>query len=172
MSSRKNTMRYQKQKANPRQTIGLLLLVCTSVLPALLITGFVTGTNTLNFSFSTWLIIAVVGGALGGALMMKLKFWYVGMIAGVLIGPGMLIATYLYTAHRSAILTIEIVIPMVIGALPGLLFLFAVFAIYGKRRRARNAMVTGPNMAVAPNQPYTYQQNAPYQQPPNNQPPR
>ena len=56
-------------------------------------------------------------------------------IAGVLIGPGMLIATYYYTAARSFIFGLEIVIPMLLGALPGLIFLTLVTMLARKWRQ-------------------------------------
>jgi len=125
---------------NARQTIGLIVLVCTSVLPALGLSGFLFGFKDLDVSFVTWLIISIIGGAIGGALATtNLKYWYVAGIAGVLIGPGMLIATYYYTAFRSTLLNIEILIPMVIGALPGLLFLFLVTALFRKRIQAQRS---------------------------------
>lgn len=128
------------RKMNARQTIGLIVLVCTSVLPALGLSGFLPGFRGLGVNFITWLVISIVGGAIGGTLATtNLRYWYVAGIAGVLIGPGMLIATYYYTSFRSALLSIEILIPMVIGALPGLLFLFLVVALFRKRIQAQKS---------------------------------
>ncbi|MDQ2904081.1 MAG: hypothetical protein M3Y81_11050 [Chloroflexota bacterium] len=158
MHSRRNTTRSQTMST--RQTVGLAALVFTSVLPALLLTGFFPSFGILRGSFPLWIIVALLGGALGGGLMTpNLRYWYVGGIAGILIGPGMLIATYYYTAFRSSFLAIEIVIPMVIGALPGLLFLVLVTMLSARRIRAqrlasRNA---GQGVPAAPYPPGAYQ---------------
>jgi len=183
MNYRSNTIRYRKM--NPRQTVGIILLVFTSVLPALLLTGFLPLFNFLQLSFSVWLIIALLGGALGGSLLTpRMRYWYVGLIAGILIGPGMLIATYYYTAWRSSILNIEILIPILLGALPGLLFVFIVVALFGKKRRAQKptSLHAQQQMLAAPYSPNAYppqpyvptqpqQSFQPYQQPPSSQAP-
>lgn len=149
---------------NPRQTVGLLLLLCTSVFPGLVITGFIPDFGVFTFGLGTWIIISIIGGAIAGSLFMnKMKFWFVGAITGVLIGPGMLIATYYYTMARTHLFSIEIIIPMLLGALPGLCFMFIVSALYFRRKRSQNALLPGQSMPIssgaAPNI---------YQQPGNN----
>lgn len=129
------------QNMHPRQKVGLVVLVCTSVLPALLMTSFIPSFGFFPTSFSIWMIVALTGGVLGGSIMTpNPRYWYVGGIAGLLIGPGMLLATYYYTAFRHHLLSIEIFIPIVIGALPGLIFLTIVAALVGKRRRAQKLL--------------------------------
>lgn len=159
-----NRQWYTAKKMNPRQMVGLLLLLCTSVFPGLVITGFFPNFGVFTYGLGTWIIISIIGGVIAGSLFMnKMKFWFVGAITGVLISPGMLIATYYYTMARTHLFSVEIVIPMFIGALPGLCFLFIVNALYFRRRRTQNALSTGQSMPVpasgAPNM---------YQQPGNN----
>ncbi len=144
-------------KKNARQTIGMLLFIFTSILPALILTGFFPVFGAFDFGLTTWLVIAIIGGALGGSLCItNLKSWYLGLIAGVLSGPGMLLAVYYYTLSRTHILSIEILIPIIIGGLPGWLFLVIVTAISLRRTRAQQAFSVGQNMPITPNQPPQY----------------
>ncbi|MGH2495963.1 MAG: hypothetical protein ACRDIV_14820 [Ktedonobacteraceae bacterium] len=160
-----NRQRYARaNKMNARQQVGLLLLLLSSVFPGLVITGFIPDFGVLTYGLSTWIIISIVGGAIAGSLFMnKMAYWYVGSITGVLISPGMLIATYYYTVFRTHLFSIEIIIPMVLGALPGLCFLFVVNALYFKRKRAQNMLPAGQSAPVYNNAV----QNS-YQQPGNN----
>lgn len=95
--------------------------------------------------------------------MTNMKYWYLGAITGILISPGMLIATYYYTVARTHLFSVEIIIPMLLGALPGLCFLFLINVIYFKRKRAKNVLSAGQSAPVYNNAP----QNS-YQQPGNN----
>ena len=164
MQTRQSTTRSSKM--NARQTIGILVFVCTSVLPALLLTNFLPDFGALTFGLTTWLAVALIGGALAGSMMMtNMRYWYVGMVSGVLSGPGVLLATYYYTLYRTHLFSIEIIIPIVIGALPGLFFLSIVSAIFGKKMRGQKALSAGQNMPIMP-----YQQPQYPQMPPANDP--
>ena len=104
--------------------------------------------------------------SLAGSMMMtNMRYWYVGMVSGVLSGPGVLLATYYYTLYRTHLFSIEIIIPIVIGALPGLFFLSIVSAIFGKKMRGQKALSAGQNMPIMP-----YQQPQYPQMPPTNDP--
>ncbi|HEU0000963.1 MAG TPA: hypothetical protein VFQ36_08700 [Ktedonobacteraceae bacterium] len=162
MHNRRRNVRASKM--NARQQVGLLLLLLSSVLPGLVITGFIPDFGVLTYSLSAWIIISIVGGAIAGSLFMnKMKYWYPGSITGILISPGMLIATYYYTLARTHLFSVEIIIPMLLGALPGLCFLFVVNALYFKRKRAQNTLPAGQSAPVYDN---AAQNN--YQQPGNN----
>lgn len=163
MYNRRRNVRASKM--NARQQVGLLLLLLSSVLPGLVITGFIPDFGVLTYSLSTWIIISIVGGAIAGSLFMNtMKYWYLGAITGILISPGMLIATYYYTLARTHLFSIEIIIPMLLGALPGLCFLFVVNALYFKKsKRAKNMLPAGQSTPIYDN---AAQNN--YQQPGNN----
>ena len=177
MYNRRRNVRANKM--NARQQVGLLLLLLSSVFPGLVITGFIPDFGVLTYGLSTWIIISIVGGAIAGSLFMKkMTYWYVGSITGVLISPGILIATYYYTIARTHLFSIEIIIPMLLGALPGLCFLFIVNALYFKRKRAKNKLPAGQSAPVYNNAslnsypqpgnnfsaPYPPQAYPPYQQ--------
>ncbi|MDQ2715910.1 MAG: hypothetical protein M3Z08_13460 [Chloroflexota bacterium] len=77
MRSRSSAIRSQTMST--RQTAGLALLVLTAIIPALLLAGFLPSFGILRGSFPIWIIVALLGGALGGGLMTpNMKYWYVG----------------------------------------------------------------------------------------------
>ena len=74
-----------------------------------------------------WLAISALGGAVAGAIYYpEMKYWYVGVAPGLLSGPSVLLATYLYLLPRESVWTIELVIPLLLALLPwGTAYYFA-----------------------------------------------
>src|SRR6185312_2432145 len=139
------------RKMSPLQTTGLIVLVGTSIFPAWLITGsLIVDPSTIHVSFGIWLIIAIVGGALGGTLMVtNRKYWYIGLIAGLLIGTGILATSYYYTLLRQELRSFEILVPTIVGALPGFFFLYLVADYFQKKNRPATAAPVEQNEQAA-----------------------
>lgn len=152
------------RKMSLMQRIGLIVLVGTSVIPAMLITGsLIIDPSAIHVSFGIWLIIAIVGGALGGLLMVtNRKYWHIGLIAGLLLGPGILATSYYYTLLRQELRSFEIFVPIVIGSLPGFIFLYLVADYFQKKDRLVTAAPVDQNIqADSQSQPSEDQTQSP-----------
>ncbi len=63
-------------------------------------------------------LIAAIGGALAGLILLPHER-FAGLVCGALSGAGCSIATVHYLADRDYIWNIEVVVPVVVGCLPG-----------------------------------------------------
>jgi len=97
------------------QTLGLIIFFALCGLPALEITGFGFG---IPITLPRGLIIAGVGGALGGALICPRPI-VAGLVGGLAAGPVGLFALYYYTLHRTEVWNVELVLVQGIASLPG-----------------------------------------------------
>lgn len=113
----------KKTKLTHLQIIGIIIFTILVILPQLATAGFFfkdLGKHNL------WL--ACIGGIIGGLLISpKIKpYFIIRSISGLITGIGVSLCTQLYfalfvTNIRQTILKIEIIIPLIIGALPGIL---------------------------------------------------
>lgn len=90
-----------------------------------------TGLNGFSFFFrlrlSSWEVacIASVSCAIAFSLYYTdRRFWYAGILPGLVTGPLMAYATYWYTKDRPRMWDVETLLPMVVGALPGALLYY------------------------------------------------
>ncbi len=99
-----------------RQKVGLIIMVFLCGMPGMELSGFGFG---LNLTFSTCLICAVTGGAIGGLLYCS-KPVMAGLGGGIVAGVGSLMAVYFYTMHRQSVWNFELALIQIAGCLPGL----------------------------------------------------
>jgi hypothetical protein len=130
-----------------RQNLALFLLVSTSAVPALNMTGF--------FQFwpmSMWLALplSVLGGIMGGMLYAPPGTnCLLGVLPGMLAGPGGLLATFFYTYARETIYRFEGVLVWMLGVLPaGLLYFLLLKLCYPARRYQPTAQPNWPPAAM------------------------
>ena len=97
------------------QTLGLIIFFPLCGLPALEIPGFGFG---IPITLPSGLIIAGVGGAVGGALICPRPI-LAGLVGGLAAGPVGLFALYCYTLHRTEVWNVELVLVQRIASLPG-----------------------------------------------------
>lgn len=100
--------------------IGAALVVVTAMIPALASSGFFA---IFSFSFEVYVVIAGVGGVIAGGVVShghKTPLW-VGGISGIVVNLGILFATHFYLGGREEIISIELALPLLFGALPGFL---------------------------------------------------
>lgn len=104
-----------------------ILAVAFTVIPAMILSGFFPEWNVLPFY--NWVLIAAIGTGICAALLVP--HWYKGLLTGAMIAIGALHGLYYYVPLRVAffsnatILRIEIVLAVLIGAVPGIILLFA-----------------------------------------------
>jgi hypothetical protein len=99
------------------QTCSIVLLVLTAGIPALELAWH--GDRILGLSYVEWEIIAMIGGAISGALYYpELKYWYYGVLPGMSAGPTVLLVTYLYCQWRTSIWNVELALLLVAGVAP------------------------------------------------------
>lgn len=97
------------------QRLGILVFVFCCGIPAMEINGYGMGLIT---SMPFGLLLATLGGMVGGAMVCSSPI-AAGMIGGVLAGPMGLLAVYLYTAARTEVYDLELVVVQLIASLPG-----------------------------------------------------
>ncbi|MBI2194095.1 MAG: hypothetical protein HYU36_19135 [Planctomycetes bacterium] len=108
---------------SPRETWAAYLGGAVTIIPAMIVSGFMPKWNMLPFT--GWLAIATVGAGIAGAI--ATPRWARGALAGALAGAGVLLGMSLYVALRAALtgnntfLKIELGIGAVLGAAPGML---------------------------------------------------
>jgi hypothetical protein len=105
----------ERKEPTGLQVAGFIFFVVFCGLPALEMTGFGFG---IPLSLSTALLLALIGGAVGGALICPKPF-LAGIIGGTLAGPAGLLAVYYYTQGREQVSNIELVLVQGIASLPG-----------------------------------------------------
>jgi hypothetical protein len=104
-----------------RETAGLIVGAVATVVPALIVSGFMPGWNLLPLG--AWLGIAGAGGAIGGTIAAPRPV--PGLVAGAVTAAGALLGVVGYVFVRSLIsdsfLNLEIAIGALVGAAPGLI---------------------------------------------------
>lgn len=102
------------------QNIGVAILALTIGTPALDYAGFqVLFGYHLDWSLPVCLVVATIGGAVGGALLAD-KHFVAGLMGGLLAGPGGFLALHFYVMDRESVRTIELVLAQLAGSLPGI----------------------------------------------------
>jgi hypothetical protein len=107
--------------------LGILLFVVCAGFPAMETAGFGFG---IDLSYQTCLIIATVGGALGG-LMMAEDDRIAGLVGGAVAGPCGLLGLMWYLQGRQTVHNLELVIVQVVASLPGVGVFFLLRSILG-----------------------------------------
>jgi hypothetical protein len=104
-----------------KQKIGLIVLVVTSILAALLNSSYMPPVFYLPLRLAV--VPTTIGGLIGGALMEADKhFWFQASLAGVLANLCGLFAIHFYLMFRSeSVYSIELALVLTVGMLPGLL---------------------------------------------------
>ena len=116
------------KKESRLERIGGWIALIAIILPGMIVSGFMPEWNVLPFHL--WLIIATLGGALGGALAVEKRI--PGLISGALVGAGALFGIITYVSIRASLtgnntfLKIELALGALIGAIPGLLVYYFV----------------------------------------------
>lgn len=93
---------------------GAVFVACT-MCTALDQAGFIMFGFPLGLP--TCLVLAIFGGAIGGAL--SVRCWPAGFAGGMVAGPGCLLSVYLYARGVDLIHKAELAMLMVAGSLPG-----------------------------------------------------
>lgn len=112
------------QTTKTKETVALIVFTLGVIIPALGYNGFLfeflLGLDSMIF----YLIVCV--GSLLSFFITNHKRVFANFAGGLLTGPGVAFATGLYLAERSSIMKIELVIPMLIGGLPGVLVYYLI----------------------------------------------
>src|SRR4051794_26045543 len=113
----------------PREKWAGICGMFVTIIPGMIASNFMPDWNMLPFV--GWLGIATIGAAIAGAAATPL--WFRGLIAGAVMGAGVLMGIWLYVTIRAGITGSnvfwkpEIVIGVLLGATPGML-LFSMWA--------------------------------------------
>jgi hypothetical protein len=112
----------------PPMVAALVIVAVTSITPALIYTDVFSG-KSVSSSPVIVLIVALIGGAVAGALFSRAiptPYWK-GILIGIVLNVGVLLATIVYIQARTELFKIELVIPLGLGSLPalGLYYLLA-----------------------------------------------
>lgn len=103
-----------------RQKAGSYVFFFFTIIPAMIVSGFMPDWNVLPFEL--WLSLAAVGGAVGGFVWAEGQRWPVGILSGGIGGAGVVGATFAYVSWRVAFSetfwSIELVLPALVGLLP------------------------------------------------------
>ena len=134
---------------NPSSTLGIsvLLITFTSLIPAMVVTGFLGGFLSFlrELNFSVLIVLAAAGGAIGLSLFHpKPGYRPLGFIPGLTLGVGIFICTITYVKFREHIFNIELVIPLLVGAAPGFILYY-----YLVRSKALEDALTGQSLVGA-----------------------
>ena len=110
----------------PRENWAEYFGLFTSVIPAMIATGFMPAWNVLPLV--GWLAIATVGCGIAGAIATPL--WFRGLISGLIAGAGIFGGMWLYVTVRASltghhkIWKPELVVGAMIGGAPGMLLYY------------------------------------------------
>jgi len=99
------------------QKFGILIFFITAGFTGMEEAGF--GFVGVQLGLPLCLVIATVGGAMGGAMIAPTKHW-AGLIAGMVAGPCGLLAIYYYVQGRESVWHLELVAVQMIASLPGI----------------------------------------------------
>lgn len=119
------------ETTKPREGIATAVFTLCVMIPTIEYCGFLFD-RAFNYNEKTLCIIASVG-SLVSLFIANHKRIVVNLISAPIFGYGVVYATIWYLAERESILRIEIVLPLLLGAAPGLIvyYLFVLF-IYKK----------------------------------------
>jgi hypothetical protein len=107
----------------PREKWTTYLGLFASVIPGMIVTGFMPGWNVLPLI--GWLAIATLGGGIAGALSTPLRFR--GLISGAISYAGVFAGMLLYVTVRASLLSdhpiwrVELVVGALLGWSPGMI---------------------------------------------------
>jgi hypothetical protein len=133
---------FHERFGNPDGLAGVAMLIalCGSVFPALGMTGFFFD---FGLDLPTVAAIAAVCCTIAFCLYYTdRRFWFAGILPGLITGPIVTYFTHWYTAERQQLWNVEIMVPVLVGVLPGLLLYYVslrtlVLAVAGRERRRR-----------------------------------
>jgi hypothetical protein len=126
-------------KETPRETCAAWIGLFVTLIPAMIVSGFMPDWNVLPVG--GWVAIATIGAGISGAIATPLTAR--GALCGAMAGAGALGGMWLYAEVRSALtgsntfMKLELVIAGLLGGLPGLL-LYNVWARPRRRRQSRS----------------------------------
>jgi hypothetical protein len=106
----------REEDFTPLQYTGLLIFIFVCGLPAVLMNGFFV--EDIQLSLPVALVIAAVGGLVGGAMMCHQPL-AAGLVGGLLAGPLGLLALYAYTFYRTEVWDMELIVVQGVASLPG-----------------------------------------------------
>jgi hypothetical protein len=118
-------MDEQRGQLNALQVTGLVIFFVTAGFPALQLGGFGLGSR---FDLLAYLAIALVGGAVGGALIGR-RCWWAGAIGGAIAGPCGLLALAWYISGRDRVFKMELFLVQSIASLPGLMAYYLIVVL-------------------------------------------
>jgi hypothetical protein len=106
----------------PQQVIGMCLLIFSSVFPAIRFAGFGRGLfdPLLWLSLDSWMAISAIIGAITGAVFYPdFRFFYVGLLPGMCIGPTVLLLCHKYAQWREGpLFALELTYVFFLGTVP------------------------------------------------------
>jgi dolichol kinase len=118
--SKEATERMARTEETTRKKIGTYVFAFATIIPALIVSGFMPDWNVLPFW--GWGLIAAIGGALGGFIWGEGREWQAAL-AGFVSGFSCILALEGYVHIRNHIshtyLSIELLIPFGLAMLPG-----------------------------------------------------
>ncbi|MBK7131036.1 MAG: hypothetical protein IPM74_18815 [Crocinitomicaceae bacterium] len=121
------------QTTKTKETFALVVFALTVIIPALGYNGFLfeflIGLNSALF----YSIVCI--GSLLSFFITNYKRVLANLAGGLLTGPGVAFATGWYLTERSSIMKIELVIPMFLGGLPGVLVYFLIVKFSSNRSK-------------------------------------
>lgn len=105
-----------------RVKLAIVITVFATIFPALWLTGFLPGGDQL--SLVMYYSTAVVGGGIGGLLLAqpKIGLWWQMALCGIITGASILTVAMVYMRFRDSIYKLELILIVILGAIPGLLF--------------------------------------------------
>jgi hypothetical protein len=117
MGDQQNQVPAQKEPREGLQKVGMYIFVIVNAFCATeMVPGW--GLFHLKWPTSTFYLISVVGGGLGGALLGG-RYVLPGLVGGLAAGPGALLAVGLYLGAVTVSHSFVSALCMIVGALPG-----------------------------------------------------
>jgi hypothetical protein len=109
-----------KGEGSGLQKVLFVLFMLTSSVPALAMAGFEKFRDMVpELGVPVWIAISAAGGGLAMALFYpEFKYWYLGVLPGLVAGPLAMLCTYWYGQYREKLYIFEIPLPFLVGILP------------------------------------------------------
>ena len=123
-------MTTHKPELNKLQIAGLIIATLAVIIPVMIVW------ETRNASFPLMVLIAAVGGAAGGALLIpggRGALRLAGLFCGAIGGAGAFAATSWWIADRTSVMKGELALAGVIGAMPGVLLAAVIYRVLRAR---------------------------------------
>jgi hypothetical protein len=114
------------QVSEGRKIVGACIGLAGAMVPALLYANGIGG-------LELWLPIAAVFGVAAGVILLPLREWYAGVMAGGVGCAGAFLLAAWWASWRSSVYSSEMILIELVGAVPGLLILPLLGLIRGKR---------------------------------------